>query len=111
MSLSRLQFEILDAMADDIESVEQIYRAANDLWFDEPVRLAKYRLAEIMDEVVNMLDEGYIRARATESEALAPLNRFNPQMLHYYWFGYTEKGRKAWSAYQDDEEGKPSDRD
>jgi len=111
--LTELQFWILDAMADDAENIEQIYLWANSDFAQEkrlPVDLVQRKILHgrfllhiLIDEVVRMLKEGYIQAKYSHNEGVAPLVPVNLTALHYYWFAPTEKGRIAWDAYRFEE--------
>src|SRR6267142_2077068 len=79
--LTELQFAILNGMADDYEDVEQLYLNANREFAEEklssvqlPRTLVQVRfpLRDIVDET-NMLREGYIEAKYSNDEGLAPL--------------------------------------
>jgi hypothetical protein len=104
--LTELQFTILDGMADDYEDVEQLYLYANGEFAEEianvqfPRMLAQVRfpLRDIVDEITNMLREGYIEAKYSNDEQLAPLRPIDLTALHHYWFGATGKGMQAWKA-------------
>ena len=52
-----------------------------------------------MDEITNMLREGYIEAKYSDDNELAPLRPIDFGALHHYWFGTTNKGMQAWKAY------------
>jgi hypothetical protein len=107
--LTELQFKILDGMADDHEDIEQLYLYANrdfaaesEIGIDSPRWLIEVRfpLCELIDEIARMLREGYIEAKYSNDEALAPISTLNFSLLHYYWFGPTDKGQCAWKAYR-----------
>ncbi|HYU47750.1 MAG TPA: hypothetical protein VEK84_16435 [Terriglobales bacterium] len=98
--LTELQFTILNGMADDYEDVEQLYLYANREFTEEKLALVQIRfpLRDIVDEITNMLREGYIEARYSNDEELAPLRPIDFTALHHYWFGATDKGMQAWKA-------------
>jgi|SRR5581483_4260679 len=105
--LTKLQFLILDGMADDVEDVEQLYLYANRR-YEEEARLdmqfplmavrVTYPLREVIDELVRMLKEGYIEVIGSSKETLFPARRPDFGGFHHYWFGPTEKGKQAWRA-------------
>ena len=106
--LTELQFTILDGMADDYEDVEQLYLHANRRFAEErqatiqsPLMLVeiRYPLRDIVDEIANMVREGYIEARCSTDEEVAPLRTVNFSALHHYWFGATLKGKQEWKAH------------
>jgi hypothetical protein len=108
-NLAELQFVILDGMADDYEDIEQLYLYANRDFAEQKrariehphiVLRGQYPLREIIDEIACMLREGYIEAKYSNDEELAPLNPLDSAVLHHYWFGATEKGIRAWKAFQ-----------
>lgn len=89
-SLTELQFTILDGMADDYEDVEQLYLYANRNFAEEEQASIDFPL---------MLVEGYIIAKYSNNEQLAPLHPMDFSSLHHYRFGATEKGTQYWKAY------------
>jgi len=106
--LTELQFTILDGIADDYEDVEQLYLYANRRFAEErqatiqsPLMLVEIRfpLRDIVDEIANMVGEGYIEARCSNDEEVAPLRTETFSALHHYWFGATLKGKQAWKAH------------
>ena len=106
--LTELQFAILNGMADDYEDVEQLYLNANREFAGEKLASAqlpqalvqvRFPLRDIVDEITNMLREGYIEAKYSNDEDLAPLRLIDSSKLHHYWFGATDKGTEAWKAY------------
>jgi hypothetical protein len=96
--LTELQFTILNGMADDYEDVEQLYLYANQLQFSSTSAQVSFPLREIVDEIANMLSEGYIEAKYSNDEKLAPLSPINFTAMHHYWFGVTDKGMRAWKS-------------
>lgn len=108
LKLTELQFTILDGMADDYEDVEQLYLYANRESAQEehaniqfPCMLVRVRfpLRQMLDEIANMLREGYIEAKISNNEEAAPLRPLDFTALHHYWFGATDRGTQAWKAY------------
>lgn len=106
--LTELQFTILNGMADDYENVEQLYLYANrelesatHASIESPLILVQVKipLRIIIDEIVNMLREGYIFPKYSNDEQVAPLHPVNLVALHHYWFGATDKGTQYWKAY------------
>ena len=100
MAVNDLMFDILNAMMDDCEDLEQIYLAVNrkELMANGQPRIL---LVRIVDEVVRMLDEGLIEAQRSWDETVAPLEKPDLIRAHYYWFGPTAKGREEWRARRD----------
>ena len=105
--LTDIRFAILDGMADDYEDVEQLYLYANRDFEEQkrrnieyPLKVLRdqYLLREIIDEISRMLRDGYIEAKYSNDQQVAPLNPVNQASLHHYWFGPTEKGKRAWKA-------------
>lgn len=101
--LTDIRFAILDAMADDAEDVEQIYLSANRGGLAKVPFKVRFQLHVLMDEMVRMLKDGYIEAKYSNDQSVAPLAPapVNPAFLHYYWFVPTGKGRAAWETYPD----------
>jgi hypothetical protein len=109
MELTELQFTILNGLADDYEDVEQLYLFANrDVEREQeanvqlPHMLLRHRffLREIAEELARMLRDGYIEAKYSNDERLAPLQPLNFAELHHYWFRPTAAGTAAWKAYR-----------
>jgi hypothetical protein len=105
--LTELQSTILDGMADDYEDVEQLYLYTTCEFSEEKpvanIQPSRFPLRDIVDEIMNMLREGYIKAKYSNDKELAPLHPLNFSALHHYWFGATDKGMHAWKAYRADE--------
>ncbi len=103
MALTELQFKILDAMMDDYEDVEQVYLTINREFLEsrgEPnYGQPKYQLVPVIDEIRQMLEDGFIKAHVSWDENIAPVNQVNRAALHYYWFAPTEKGKGEWKNY------------
>ena len=104
MKLTELQITILDGMADDYEDIEQLYLYANrtiaedgqgNLQVPQISSRIRFPLRELLDEIANLLREGYIEAKYSNDEERAPLEPMNISALHHYWFGPTEKGKRA----------------
>ena len=104
--LTKLQFLILDGMADDVEDVEQLYLHANRR-YEEEARLGiefplvvrvTYPLRDVIDELVRMLKQGYIEVKGSSKETLFPAQHPEFGGFHHYWFGPTKKGKQAWRA-------------
>jgi hypothetical protein len=109
VALTELQFLLLDGMADDYEDIEQLYLFANrDLAeekrakIEQPHKILRdeYPLREIVDEIALMIQKEYVFAKYSNDEQVAPLSPLNTALLHHYWFGATEKGIRAWKAFQ-----------
>ena len=105
--MTELEFTVLDGMADDYEDVEQLYLYANRRLLEEnkaairfPHMLIEVRFAlrDILDVIAKMLREGYIEAKYSNDEEIAPLRPVDFTALHHYWFGATHKGIEAWNA-------------
>ncbi len=112
---TELRALILDGMADNYEDVEQLYIYANRKFAEEeksniqfPLMLVRVRfpLREVMDEIVSMLDQGYIEVKYSNDESLAPLSPVNSSALHHYWFGPTDRGVQLWKTHAADNPSK-----
>jgi hypothetical protein len=110
-NLTELQLTILDGMADDYEDVEQLYLYANrvpaeeehaNIRFPRMLVQVSFHLRDLVDEITNMLHQGYIEAKYSNDEEVAPLNPPNVALLHHYWFGATDKGTELWKARSKD---------
>jgi hypothetical protein len=92
----QLRILILNAMMDDAEDIEQIYIAINSERLQTGGQPEIF-LRDIMDEIPAMLGEGLIKAEFSNDSKIAPLDRVNIRLLHYYWFSPTEGGKTLWS--------------
>ncbi len=108
MALTEVQFTILDGMADDYEDIEQLYLYANrdlareaeqDIELPRALLQVRFPLRSIVDGIATLLREGYIEAKYSNDEKVAPLRPLNFTALHHYWFGATAKGTEARKAY------------
>jgi hypothetical protein len=106
--LTELQFTIFNGMADDYEDIEQLYLYANRAEAeDEPSNIqsprtnsqVRFPLRDLVDELANMIREGYIEAKYSNNQQLAPLQPLDFSALHHYWFGATDKGTRAWKGF------------
>lgn len=79
--MTELQFTLLDGMADDYEDVEQLYLYANrefaaeteaNIQFPRMLIQVRFPLRDIVDEIANMLRQGFIEAKYSNDEELAP---------------------------------------
>jgi hypothetical protein len=94
-AIAELRLQILNAMMDDSEDVEQIYLFINEGVPGTELQ-PKASLREIIDEMKLMLEEGYIKADFSNDENTAPLPVVDLSMFHHYWFSPTEKGKETW---------------
>ena len=94
--MTDLQFQILNAMADDAEDVEQIYLTRESLGAGSAQ--PQQPLRDIIDGVDLLLKEGYIKVEFRNDPNL-PL-KVPEGLLHHYWFSPTAEGKQAWNAYQ-----------
>ncbi|MGA2696268.1 MAG: hypothetical protein ABSE92_09405 [Terriglobales bacterium] len=92
--ITRLRVEILDAMMDDAEDVEQIYRSLNRTVLEYPNE-PKHPLRAIIDELKYTFEEGLVKADYTNNESVAPLATVKFDLFHHYWFSPPEKGKNA----------------
>jgi len=108
MQLTELQFDILRCLADDYEDVEQLYLYANrDPAEEEAGRASlppiasqiRFPLRDVLDEIAEMLREGYIEPKYSNDQEVARVDKVNFTALHHYWFGPTDKGTRAVKAY------------
>ena len=79
------------------------FAAENDARISRPhiVLRGQYPLREIIDEIGCMLRDGYVFAKYSNNEEIAPLESLSFSVLNHYWFGPTQKGTEAWSAYKE----------
>lgn len=105
--LTDLQSKILAALADDYEDVEQLYLSVNhdvDKQFETNLDhrwillSMRFHLRDVMDEIASLLRKGFIFAKYSNNEAVVPLDKVNITVLHQYWFGVTEQGKRLRKA-------------
>jgi hypothetical protein len=96
--MTELQFQILNAMMDDAEDVEQIYLAANRSSLEAGSIQPEHALRAIIDELNSLLRGCYVEAPKFCNRSSLPQPP-DPALLHHYWFCPTEKGRQEWAAY------------
>jgi len=103
MALTQLQFEILNARMDDYEDVEQVYLTINREFLESRAEpnygQPKYRLVLVIDEMRQMLEDGFIKAHISWDENLAPVSQLNQAALHYYWVAPTDRGKDQWENH------------
>jgi hypothetical protein len=96
--LAEIQFQILNAVMDDVEDVEQIYLAVNYSSFEAGSIQPEHPLRIIIDELILLLLCGYLEAPLfCNLHVPRPLD---PLMIHHNWFGPTEGGKLAWAAHK-----------
>jgi hypothetical protein len=95
--IAELRFQILNAMMDDSEDVEQVYLSTNETRFETETQ-PQFPLREIIDEMKFMLEEGYIKPDFSNDEKLAPLGEVNLSLFHHYWFSPTKRGKEVWEV-------------
>lgn len=96
--LTELQFQILNAMMDDPEDVEQIYLAVNRSFLEAGSTAPVHSLRDVIDHISGLLSGGYLEA----PKFCNPHTPHPPDssLLHHYWFGPTKQGKHAWEAYR-----------
>ena len=57
-------------------------------------------MRDLLDVIAEMIREGYIEAKYSNDEEIAPLLTIDFSALHHYWFGATQRGIEAWNAYR-----------
>jgi len=97
--LTELQFQILNAVMDDAEDVEQIYLAVNSSSLETGSIQPEHPLRDIIDELNSLLKKGYVEAPRFCNTSSLPQPP-DSSMLHHYWFSPTEKGKRAREAYK-----------
>ena len=95
-------------MADDYEDIEQLYMCANrdlsvesekGVRFPLVVMLGRFALRDVVDEIANMVREGYVEAKYSNLQDFVPDHPLDFTAIHHYWFGPTPKGKAAWKAH------------
>src|SRR4051794_32205798 len=90
MQLTPTEWEVLEATADDVEDLEQIYINIRHL---TPVA----RLSEVANAIRSLVERGLLAARIDENGQPPPA----PNDLSYVWrawFERTPDGRDAWAS-------------
>jgi hypothetical protein len=91
MQLTELQFVILRCLADDYEDVEQLYLYANDDPAQgeagrpslPPNAKIRFPLRDVLDEIAEMLREGYIEPKYSNDQEVARVDKVNFATLHH----------------------------
>jgi hypothetical protein len=82
-----LMFEVLDATADDWESLEQIHGSVVRLHAPVTPRL-------VAEEIIRLVKSGHFK-----SQPAAPADVYSLLTEPFeYWFGMTERGRAWWES-------------
>ncbi len=100
-----IDWEILDATADDCENLEQIYLSVCfEFLPDESAGRHAYRrvrngllLQEIADHVRGLVERGLLAA-VMDEEGRPPPGRDDLSYVWKAWFAMTPEGRKLWAA-------------
>jgi hypothetical protein len=104
ISLTKTQWLILNSTTDDWENLEQIYRSIclefsserynpsdpNSFYWRESAE--RILLAEIIDNLALLVDEGFLSVKVPDSDAPSNLNN-DVSYLWRGWFKITPKGR------------------
>jgi len=107
LPLTKLEAEVLNAMADDVENLEQIYKAVSLQFFSENYQFDDPRtygwrereptvfLSEIADTLVTLMGRGMVSVRLEDDQPY-------PSGLEYIWrgwFGMTPLGKALWNDH------------
>jgi hypothetical protein len=91
---------VLDCLADDCESIEQISN-----WFKFlNVFITSDELKKL---IINLLTEGKICTIGDDRQWVVDTD--NPPVLDGYWFKMTTRGRSQWNAIEDLQNKPPSE--
>jgi hypothetical protein len=109
--LDKTAWEILNATADDWESLEQIYHLVcfdfspeqyesrdHGAYYLRPAQGAA-SLEEIAERITNLVEAGFLEVRPGESGPLAS-NLSDRSYVWRAWFRMTPSGRSAWESSQ-----------
>ena len=88
--LTKLQEQIVDALADDYEDMEQIRNLIGVRATDRQIQEALWAL----------LAEGYVAGYSSTKTAMKRITRPERPQLGSYWFALTKKGEQLFSALQ-----------
>jgi len=103
--LQPIDWEILDATADDFENLEQIYLSiCFEFLPDESTGRHSYRrirgtllLQEVADRIRSLVEMGLL-AVAMDDEGHPPSGRDDLSFVWKAWFTMTPEGRRLWAA-------------
>lgn len=82
--LTALQEQIVDALANDYESLEQIREM-----LDQPTPND-----EIKSALWGLIEEGYVACYSPQKAGMDPVAHPDRQQLDSYWFGLTKQGER-----------------
>lgn len=85
--MDKIDWEILDSLADDYESINQIYPPLKKIY--------KLNIMEAKERIIHLLNEGYIFLMNDEMDS----DKFREETDSEYsdfWFGLTSKGADYW---------------
>jgi hypothetical protein len=85
-NLDAIDWEILNATADDWESLEQIVRGLPPGGPDADA---------VADRIVRLIDRGLLEARFEGGQTVAAIHRGE---IRQAWFAMTQQGRDAWNS-------------
>jgi hypothetical protein len=88
--LTDLKREIIDALANDYESLEQLHTL-----LDRPISQARLEKA-----VWDLIQDGYIACFTAAKTELTPVADPQRSRLSTYWFSLTEKGKELLSMLE-----------
>ena len=94
-----IDFFVLDALANDLESLEDILRLINrdDIGWRQFNRGRPYERSEVLAPLLRCIREGLIDVFSLESSGKSlsrlPSGALPPSSLDLYWFGLTPAGR------------------
>jgi hypothetical protein len=90
MSQGSLRFWIMDAMADDWESLDQIAPVVDKWWQPTPRHV-------VAEQVVSMVEQGVLEEMPHDDRGD---DRLTPEAIvadpMRFWFGMTKRGRILW---------------
>jgi hypothetical protein len=89
--LSPVEFEVMDATADDVENLEQIYKSCQ-------LGPSRVLLTEVAKAVLGLVGRGLLDP-VMDEEGEAIENPSDPGLVWKAWFRMTPEGRKCWEAY------------
>jgi hypothetical protein len=100
-TVTPIEWEVLNATADDFENLEQIY---------EQVRSVPHgvRLSETADGIRSLVDKGFLSARLENGDP--PSVRDDPSYVWKAWFKPTEQGKEILTASKPPEASENSKR-
>ena len=100
--MTHLDWLVLDATADDFESIVQI---ADSVRCDLP----QISRAELARHIIELLRDGFLQQLESDEISLEDLVRVPERLQPPFWFGMTARGAEAWERCAKEFDSEPPD--